>query len=218
MEEQKKIYVIESGMYSDYTVHAAYHLEADAESACKRLNALFRCVDKFSVLELALEPQIPAIGSGKSLWDVELLDGLWSAKKQQTIYSCHLFATVSNEGSGHRVTVIARTKKQALKAGMERIREYRALEGVTHGSQMDEERRALQAQEQLLAKLKAREAEDEKRRKAEAKVFDKFNRDVQADLDALARESPADARVVLDKHKAIRAENLQKIRGGSDPT
>ncbi len=129
----KEIWLLSSGEYSDYTVHSAYLTQAEAEAARDQMNAALEDYNKCSVESVPLNPELPAFKDGYSWWNVNLSDGEWSAREHNSVYQIRDEAGVRKWGPAGKppiygVTVVADNEKRALKAGMERIMQFKSSE------------------------------------------------------------------------------------------
>lgn len=128
----KVIWILTSGEYSDYSVHAAYNTKEEAEAARDALNAAEEYTG-CEVEEIPLSPDLPSFKDGFSWWSVSYRDGTWRAVS--TTYPSNL----KNDGGvrkysptigyAYGVTLVADTEERALKAGMERIMQFIAQNG-----------------------------------------------------------------------------------------
>lgn len=132
------IYLITSGEYSDYRVHAAYTDKAQAALAVEVLGAAY-----FQVEECPLDQSAEVLREGMRVFEVSVRNGNWSADQGSAsdFFDLHQVYPLEQfkKTLGFSVCVLATDQQQALKAGMERIREFRALAGVTHDEQAAEE-------------------------------------------------------------------------------
>lgn len=127
------IWILTSGQYSDYTVHAAYLTQEEAEAARDQMNEALEDYDKCGIETVPLKPELPAFKEGYAWWNVNLKNGKWSASKHISVYQIRDEAGVRKWGATgnppiYGVTVIADTEERALKSGMERIMQFKASE------------------------------------------------------------------------------------------
>lgn len=129
----KTIWLLTSGQYSDYSVHAAYLTEEEAHAACDQMNSALDDYEKCGVETVPLSPELPAFKDGYGWWDVNLNNGEWSARIHNSVYQIKEDAGVRKWGPTGKppiygVTLVADSEERALKAGMERIMQFKASE------------------------------------------------------------------------------------------
>lgn len=125
----KAIFLLVSGEYSDYRVHGAYTSETDAQRVARLMG------DDFSVEEVALDAHLDLVAQGCRMFRVDrLVNGEWHASFGEPWDRRDDLGKVrSYKGgpcTGYEVKVLADSREQALKAGMERIRQHIAMQGV----------------------------------------------------------------------------------------
>lgn len=129
-KEKKYVWLLTSGQYSDYTVHAAYPDEASANEVMELFSK--RYTDSgLSIEAVELQPEIPDIKNGFGWWWVQKRDGKWTADEvggvrnvSYSIGDVISWLPYGREPRAYRVLVIADTQERALKSGMEYITQF----------------------------------------------------------------------------------------------
>lgn len=193
-------FAIVSGEYSDYCVHAVFSAEAAADECIALFGSGFRKEP------MAIDPDLTQLRNGLQVWNVSVEEGRWNAEREQphVAFYVHEVDELIEFGKkvGLEVRVLADTEERALKAGMERIRQHRALAGVTYADQEQEEEAArkrvldLQKQYEREAAIRKEEQAQKSHRAyleglAMQKVGDGYQeseRDIDARLDKQFKE------------------------------
>ena len=131
-KEKKYVWLLTSGQYSDYTVHAAYPDKASAMEVMELFSK--RYTDSgLSIEAIEMQPEIPDIKNGFGWWWVEKSDGEWTAHEAVGAYNLSnpigeviSWLPWNREPRAYRVLVIADTQERALKSGMEYISQFTA--------------------------------------------------------------------------------------------
>lgn len=127
----KTVFLLTSGEYSDFQVHAAYSERSDAD------NALALMANGFDVMEVDLDEHLDRIRAGMRQFRVErdihgefLVSGPEYYSADSRMHEVR--AGVYKGGTYYTVELLAKNATQALKGGTERIRQYIAMQGIEH--------------------------------------------------------------------------------------
>jgi hypothetical protein len=212
--EPKTIYIVQQGEYDDYQVLAAFTDEHEANEACQKLSIITKSPDELTVMKLALDYPMSDIEDGNTFWKVSVKNGEWQAMNE-TCPTPETFLGTVMKGYGmllYEVSIIAKAREQALKDGMGRIRQHRALQGETYAEQEESEARALKEREDK----EARQRKEAEWREEEDRIMRVLDNQQAYDMRELhARQHKlqiAEEDRLAEEQKKHRQDTLNKLR------
>lgn len=127
----KTVFLLTSGEYSDFQVHAAYSERSDADSALALMG------NDFDLMEVDLDAHMDRVRAGMRQFIVRRdIHGAFVVSGPM-YYSAdgrlhNVYARKVGGRTHYMVEVLAENAAKALKGGTERIRQYIAMQGIEH--------------------------------------------------------------------------------------